>query len=441
MDIFENLPIALDITNLRPDVLAEEIINRKPVIDVYNELLRNGKCLGSDFLGWLNPEEILSSDEMAGIKSTVKRLRDESDYLLVIGIGGSYLGARAVIEALADEPEKVLYAGQNISSRYLKDLKKKLAGKKVAINVVSKSGTTTEPAIALRVMEEIVKGSEKSLLVATTDASKGSLLDFAKGLGIDTFVVPDDIGGRYSVLSAVGILPILYAGIDVDMLIKGACDCAKLCSNPDPMKNPAYAYGTIRNILSSKGYNIEILSSFEPRLFYMAEWWKQLFGESEGKEGIGLFPASCSFSTDLHSLGQFIQDGKRNLFEMFLIVSEGEPSLTVPKWDNDLDGLNYLAGTEISFVNHIAYEATAKAHRDGGVPNAAVKIKELNAYSLGALIYFYEISCAMTCLMAGVNPFDQPGVEAYKKYMFMMLGKPSYEKLSIDSSRNEYITF
>jgi len=441
MSIFKNLPIALDITNLSPDVSIEEINNRKPIIDVYDNLLRYGKCLGNDFCGWVHPKEILSSNELENIKATVKRLKKESDYLVVIGIGGSYLGARAVIEALSLEPEKVLYAGQNISSHYLNDLKNKLTGKKVAINVVSKSGTTTEPAMALRILKEIVKSSEKSLLVATTDAHKGSLLDFAKGLDIDTFVVPDNIGGRYSVLSAVGILPILYAGIDVDMLIKGANDCAKLCSNPDPMKNPAYAYASIRNILSAKGYAIEILSSFEPRLFYFAEWWKQLFGESEGKDGVGLFPASCSFSTDLHSLGQFIQDGKRNLFEMFLIISDGEPSLKIPEWEKDLDGLNYLAGVEVSFVNNMAYEATAKAHRDGKVPNATIKLKELNSYSLGALIYFYEIACAMTCLMNGINPFDQPGVEAYKKYMFMMLGKPSYEKLNIDNSNNKCIVF
>ena len=439
MNVFNNLPVALDIANLLNYISVSELSDRSPVINLYSDMLRGGTCLGSDFCGWLSPDQILDAGEYNKLKETAAYLRENTDVLLVIGIGGSYLGARAVIEALADDPEKVVYAGQNISAHYIKQLKTKLSGKRVAINVVSKSGTTTEPAIALRLFKELSDSCE--MLVATTDKEKGALLDFSKKLGIKSFVVPSDIGGRYSVLSAVGLLPIAYAGIDIDALINGASKSAKLCSNPDPKQNPAYAYAAIRNILSQKGYGLEILSSFEPRLFYIAEWWKQLFGESEGKNGTGIFPASCTFSTDLHSLGQFIQEGKRNLFETFLVISEGEPSVTVPRWDDDSDGMNYLAGEEISYINNMAYEATAKAHTDGKVPNMTIRLETLDAYSLGALLYFYEISCAMTCLMAGVNPFNQPGVEAYKKYMFRLLGKPSYDKLVIDDSGKHYITF
>lgn len=441
MNKYEKLPICLDITNLGSDLTLDEICQRQNIADMYDSLFRTGKCLGNDFTGWQIPENILTDDETERIKACAARLQKESDILLVIGIGGSYLGARAVIEALSPEPEKVVFAGQNISAGYMKKLKNRLKGKRVAINIISKSGTTTEPALALRIFRELVEGCEKSLLVATTDANKGALLNLANELGIDKFVVPDNIGGRYSVLSAVGILPIAYAGVDIDALAKGAADCAGLCRNTDLKKNPAYMYAAIRNILSMKGYDIEILSSFEPGFFYMAEWWKQLYGESEGKQGMGIFPASCSFSTDLHSLGQFIQDGKRCLFETFVVFEEGEPSLTVPAWENDSDGMNYLAGKEVSFVNSMAYEATAKAHRAGNVPNISIKIKEMNAYSFGALIYFFEIACAMTCLMRGINPFDQPGVEAYKKNMFKFLGKPGYEKEEPDTENRNIIGF
>ncbi|MBQ0106043.1 MAG: glucose-6-phosphate isomerase, partial [Armatimonadetes bacterium] len=432
---------SLDITNLGNKLGIDEICQRQNIVDMYDGLFRSGKCLGSDFTGWQTPETILTDEESKRIKDCAERLKKETDYLLVIGIGGSYLGARAVIEALSPEPEKVIFAGQNISAAYMTNLKNKLKGKKVAINIISKSGTTTEPALALRIFMELVQGCEKTLLVATTDAKKGSLLKLAEKLGVEKFVVPDNIGGRYSVLSAVGILPIAYAGVDVDALAKGAADCAELCKNTSLKENPAYMYAVIRNILSYKGYDIEILSSFEPNFLYMAEWWKQLFGESEGKQGMGLFPASCSFSTDLHSLGQFIQDGKRCVFETFVTVEEGEPSLIVPKWDEDSDGMNYLAGKEVSFVNKMAYEATAKAHFEGNVPNITIKLKEMNAYTLGALIYFFEIACAITCLIRGINPFDQPGVEAYKKHMFKLLGKPGYEKEEVETENRNIIEF
>jgi len=441
MSLFGNLPISLDITNLSNDLTLDEICQRQNIVNVYDELFKTEKCLGNGFLGWSDPSAILNDTEVKRIKDCATRLQKETDVLLVIGIGGSYLGSRAVIEALAEDPDKVIYAGQNISAHYMKVLKNKLKGKRVAINIVSKSGTTTEPALALRIFKELVEGSEKALLVATTDEKKGALLNLANDLGIEKFVVPDNIGGRYSVLSAVGILPIAYAGIDVDLFIKGACDCAKLCQNNDLKTNPAYMYATIRNILSSKGYDIEILSSFEPRLFYIAEWWKQLYGESEGKQGVGIFPAACSFSTDLHSLGQFIQEGKRCLFETFLTIEEGEPSLTVPVWEDDSDGMNYLAGKEVSYVNTMAYEATAKAHREGNVPNISIKLKTLDAYTLGSLIYFFEVGCAITCLIRGINPFDQPGVEAYKKHMFGLLGKPGVKKEEVDNSNKVIIKF
>lgn len=439
---FEKLPIAINAENLKPNVTAEMVAARKHLIELVDNNLRSGNCPGAGFTGWLKPDEILSATELKQLKVTAERLRKETDVLLVIGIGGSYLGARAVIEALAEDPDKVVYAGQNISAHYLARLRKQLKGKKVAINIISKSGTTTEPAIAFRMMKDLV-GSDaaKSHIVATTDAKKGALLQLAKKEGYETFVVPDNIGGRFSVLSAVGLLPIAYAGIDIDQLIDGANACAKLCSNPDPLKNPAYFYAGARNVLYNQGFTVELLASFEPRLHFFAEWWKQLYGESEGKENIALYPASADFTTDLHSLGQYIQEGRRMLIETFLIVEEGEPSLTVPKTEDDADGLNYLAGKEVSYVNSKAYEATATAHRDGGVPNMTILIKQLDAYTLGALIYFYEIACGISGLLLGVNPFIQPGVEAYKKVMFQLLGKPGYEKAKEIAINPELIVF
>lgn len=435
---FNKLPIAINAEYLKPNVTCEMVAARKDKVKLLDGELRSGNHPGSDFTGWMKPGQILATDELSRVKATAKRLREETDVLLVIGIGGSYLGARAVIEALADDPEKVVYAGQNISAHYMTRLKRQLAGKKVAVNVISKSGTTTEPAIASRIMRELA-GSAKHI-VATTDAKKGALLQLAKTEGYETFVVPDNIGGRYSVLSAVGLLPIAYAGIDIDALISGAVKCSELCSNTDPMSNPAYFYAAARNVLYSQGFSIEMLASFEPRLHFMAEWWKQLYGESEGKENMALFPASVDFTTDLHSMGQYIQEGRRMIAETFLIVDGSEPSLKVPDADN-ADGLGYLMGKEISFVNSKAYEATAKAHRDGGVPNMTIYLEKLDAGSLGALIYFFEIACAVSGLMLGVNPFNQPGVEAYKKEMFKLLGKPGFESAGVEASKPQYIHF
>ena len=438
---FEKLPIAIDATYLEPNVTEEMISGRAKAVKAADKDLRSGKCQGCDFTGWLDPAAIVDAKDLARLKKAAKRLRKNASKLLVIGIGGSYLGARAVIEALADDPDRVVYAGQNISAHYMDRLRKQLEGHHVAINVISKSGTTTEPAIAFRTMTELL-GDSCVEIVATTDAEKGALRKLADEKRHESFVVPGDVGGRYSVLSAVGLLPIAYAGVDIDALVKGASDCAALCaSHADPLKNPAYFYAAARNVLYKQGVSVELLASFEPRLHYFAEWWKQLYGESEGKENMALFPASVDFTTDLHSMGQYIQEGRRILAETFLIVEGGEPSVKIPDTGDDSDELQYLAGAEVSYVNAKAYEATARAHRDGGVPNMTILLRELDAYSLGALIYFFEIACAISGLMLGVNPFNQPGVEAYKSIMFRLLGKPGHEKAESVGPRARYVAF
>ena len=439
---FENLPIAINVEYLKPNVTRGMVENRHGLLRHVDKLLRNGKNKDGEFTGWLKPKSIISPEEMNRLKFTARRLRSETDVLLVIGIGGSYLGARAVIEALSDKPDRVVYAGQNISAEYMKRLRADLKGKRVAINVISKSGTTTEPAIAFRMMKDLVpKDKATKWIIATTDVNKGALLQMARKEGYETFVVPDNVGGRYSVLSAVGLLSIAYAGIDIDALISGADICAGLCANSDPVSNPAYFYALARNILYHQGISVELFASFEPRLHYFGEWWKQLFGESEGKENMALFPASVDFTTDLHSMGQYIQEGRRILCETFLIIEGGENSLTIPLQTDDSDELNYLAGREISYVNFKAYEATSKAHFAGSVPNMTVLLEKLDAYSMGALIYFFEIACAISGLLMGVNPFDQPGVEAYKNEMFKLLGKPGYELQKSDAAESEFIAF
>ncbi len=434
---FQKLPLALDITNILSYVSREQLSQRQQAALQCLSSLREGSCPGSDFTGWLRPTEILSPSERVRISDKAEYLRNNSDVLLVIGIGGSYLGARAVIEALSPCPEKVVFAGQNISASYAEALSAALKGKRVALNVISKSGTTTEPAIALRLFEGLVR--DKSLMAVTTDSSKGALLDYAGAAGVDTFTVPDNIGGRYSVLSAVGLLAICYAGLDTEALTRGAAEAAEAFLEAPFESNPALIYAAARHILGQKGYSMEIFSAFEPRLFYMAEWWKQLFGESEGKENTGTFPASCIFSTDLHSLGQYIQQGRRDLFETFVMIDGGIPEVTVPFKEDDTDRLNYLAGKSLGYINRMAYEATAKAHTDGGVPNLTVFMQKADERSLGCLIYFYELSCAVSCLLAGVNPFNQPGVEAYKQYMFRLLGKPGFPSLELDTGSRDVI--
>jgi glucose-6-phosphate isomerase len=422
---FGSLPISLDIKYLAPDVTEEMLKSRFGQLERVDEMLRSRRCAGGEMTGWIEPDSILTADEMSRLKSTARRLAEETDVLLVIGVGGSYLGARAVIEALGDNPDRVVYAGQNISAHYTARLRRTLKGKRVAINVVSKSGTTTEPAIAFRVLRDLAGSDAAKKIVATTDANKGALLKLARKEGYETFVVPDDIGGRYSVLSAVGLLPIAYAGVDVDKLVAGAVECAQHCVKQKPDDNPAYYYAAARNVLYHQGFNVEILATFEPRLHYLAEWWKQLYGESEGKEHCALWPDSVDYTTDLHSLGQYVQQGRRILAETFLTIETGEPVVRVPSDQDDVDGMNYLGNKLLSFVNSKAYLATARAHRDGGVPNLSILVKKLDARGLGCLIYFFELACALSGLALGVNPFDQPGVEAYKKIMFKLLGKPT----------------
>ncbi len=445
--MFEKLPIALRTDYLRPNVTEEMICARKDQIELADNLLRSRRCRGAAYTGWLNPDKILSEEELARIAETAARLKRESDVLLLIGIGGSYLGARAVIEALGQDPDCVAYAGINISAAYHSRLRAKLEGKRVAINVVSKSGTTIEPAIALRLMKDLASTNAKQLIVVTADAKKGALRKLADEEGYESFVVPSDIGGRYSVLSSVGLLPIAYAGVEINKLREGAARCAELCKSTDPLSNPAYYYAAARNLLLEQGMTIELLATFEPHLHYLAEWWKQLFGESHGKERTGVFPTSALYTTDLHSLGQYVQEGRRDLFETFIEVRDDGPALAIPHQDDDVDQLNFIANKEsekertLNYVNRVAYEATALAHRHGGVPNMTVVIEKLDAYALGALIYFFEIACAVGGIMLGVNPFDQPGVEAYKRNMSEILGRPGYTQRPLESGKARYVSF
>ena len=427
------VPLSLDVSYLTPEAPPDQVYSRQDEVTRCHHMLHSASGPGADCLGWLDPSRMIPDDELSRITAVAAELRDESDVLIVIGIGGSYLGARAVIEALAGrESDRVLFAGQSISAAYHRELIESLTGKRVAVNVISKSGTTTEPAIAFRLLRKRLEdtiGPEKAarLIVATTDAASGALRRLAEERAYRTFAVPDDVGGRYSVFSAVGLLPIAYAGIDARALVDSAAAVGEACREPDLRSNPAYYYAAARNILYSQGKAIEILASFEPRLHYVAEWWKQLFGESEGKNGVGIFPASVDFTTDLHSIGQWIQQGKRSVFETFLHIESGEPDLAVPDEPQNMDGLNYLAGRQLHEVNVQAYRATALAHREGGVPNSTIALPELSVETLGALLYFFEKACAVSGYLSGVNPFDQPGVEAYKNHMFALLGKTGFE--------------
>lgn len=396
---------------------------------------------GADFLGWDTLPSETSQQLLDRINATAKRLRAAADYIVVVGIGGSYLGARAVIAALSDlfsdqyipEPNnpKILYAGQNISEDYLASLKKLLSGKKFAIINISKSGTTTEPAIAFRVLRDLLvqqAGADKAkdLIVAITDKEKGALRAMADKEGYETYVIPDNVGGRFSVLTPVGLLPIACAGFDISKLIAGARDMENTTRRPGP-SNPAQVYAMMRNALYRDGKKIELLVNYNPRLHYFSEWWKQLFGESEGKENKGIFPASVDFTTDLHSMGQWIQQGERTIFETVLSVKEPADSLRIPGNAENLDGINYLEGKRVDEVNKQAELGTLLAHVDGGVPNIRISVHSLDEYTMGQLIYFFEKACAISGYMLGVNPFNQPGVEDYKKNMFALLGKPGYE--------------
>lgn len=395
--------------------------------------LNNKNCLGNDYIGWLDLPVNVDKKELSDIEDTASKIRKKATSFILVGIGGSYLGARSGIEFVKpllrkDEKVKFYYAGHNLCGDYLKELLNEIKDEDVVVNVVSKSGTTTEPAIAFRIIEEFLKKrySQKELkdrIICTTDKNRGSLLDIAKSSGYKTFVIPDDVGGRYSVLTPVGLLPLAVGGLDIRQLLKGAEISYERCNKLNYEENPSYLYAGIRYLLSLKGKDIEILSNFHPSFHYVAEWWKQLFGESEGKNKLGIYPASCDFTTDLHSMGQYIQEGKRHIFETFLVLDSQISDVKIPKSKPNLDGLNYLSGKSVEYVNHTAFLATRSAHKDGGVPNISIFVPDRSENSLGQLFYFFEKAVAISGLLTGVNPFNQPGVEAYKKNMFKLLGK------------------
>ncbi len=411
-----------------------------PQIEAAHTLLESKEGLGNDFLGWTTLPTDYDKEEFARIKKAAEKIKADSDILVVIGIGGSYLGARAAIEFLRshyynnldkDTPD-IYFAGNSISGSALADLLALCEGKRVSVNIISKSGTTTEPAVAFRVFRKMLEeryGEEEAAkrIYCTTDKARGTLKQLADEKGYECFVVPDDVGGRFSVLTAVGLLPIAASGADIDALMAGAAEAQKDYANPNIEENDCYKYAAVRNALYRKGKEIELLVSYEPRFTMMAEWWKQLYGESEGKDNKGLFPASVVFSTDLHSMGQYVQDGRRILFETVVTIGDCGKDVVIEKEDNDGDGLNFLAGKKMSFVNEKAFEGTVLAHTDGGVPNLVISVDKADEKDLGRLIYFFEKACAISGYMLGVNPFDQPGVESYKKNMFALLGKPGYE--------------
>ena len=414
------------------------------VTSAHNEL-RNGTGAGSEYTGWIDLPENYDKAEFARIQAAAKKIQADSEVLVVIGIGGSYLGAKAALDFLnhsfynllgADERKapQIFFAGNSISSSYLADLLHIIGDRDFSVNVISKSGTTTEPAIAFRVFKELLvkkygQAEANKRIYATTDKARGAVKEEADVEGWETFVIPDDIGGRFSVLTAVGLLPIAASGADIEGLMAGAAAARTAYSSDDLTKNEAYQYAALRNVLYRKGKDTELLINYEPGLQYFSEWWKQLFGESEGKDQKGIYPSSANFSTDLHSLGQYIQEGQRNIFETVIKVDKPRHSLTIPELAADLDGLGYLQGKEIDFVNTKAFEGTLLAHTDGDVPNFVVTIPETDAYTLGYLMYFFEIAVGISGYLNGVNPFDQPGVEAYKKNMFALLGKPGFEEL------------
>lgn len=419
-------------------IRPEEYDTIFPQVELAHQQLESRSGAGNDFLGWLNLPVNYDKEEFARIKEAAKKIREDSDVLLVAGIGGSYLGARAVVEAVkglyhndTEDGLKIYFCGNTISPTYLNDIIKVTKGKRFSINVISKSGTTTETALAFRVLRKLLEDSvgpeeANKRIYATTDRAKGTLKQLADAQGWPTFVVPDDVGGRYSVLTAVGLLPIACAGIDIDALMKGAADAREaysVCSKD----NDAYRYAMTRNILYRKGKVVETLAAFEPDFTMMNEWYKQLFGESEGKDQKGLMPTSCIFSTDLHSMGQFLQDGSRTMFETYVDIKNTREDFYIEPLEGNFDGLNFLADQNMSVVNRKAMEGTILAHNDGGVPIGVIEVDSLDAYNVGYLIYFFWKACAVSGYLLSVNPFDQPGVESYKKNMFALLGKPGYE--------------
>ena len=431
----------LKMTGVAGFVNPGELDKMAVMMNAANEVLLSRTGAGSDFLGWLDLPMNYDKEEFARIQAAAKKIQGDSDVLVVIGIGGSYLGARAAIEFCKGQmyngvreagiPE-VYFVGNNISSAYLNDVVKIIGARDFSVNIISKSGTTTEPAIAFRIFKKLLeekygKEGAKGRIYATTDKARGALKALSDAEGYESFVVPDDVGGRFSVLTAVGLLPIAAAGVDIEKMMKGAQDAREVCKGGDMSSNPSFQYAALRNILYRKGKGTEILVNYEPALTMMGEWFKQLYAESEGKDHKGIFPTAANFSTDLHSIGQFIQDGTRNLFETVLWVNNSRSEAVIEEAAEDIDGLNYLAGKTVQFVNSKAYQGTLMAHMDGGTPNIIIEIDEADAYHFGYLVYFFEKACGLSGYLLGVNPFDQPGVEAYKKNMFALLGKPGYE--------------
>ncbi len=431
-----NIKVNLDNTNID----MEEILGYKEEVEQIDKILRKDPNSENNFLGWIELPTNYDKEEFSRIKKAANKIKTDSEVFVCIGIGGSYLGARAVIEALTNtfynytkrETPQILYAGNNISPSYIADMIDLIGDRDFSINVISKSGTTTEPAIAFRVFREILENKygieeARKRIYVTTDKARGALKELSDEEGYETFVVPDNIGGRYSVLTAVGLLPIAVAGIDIDKLMQGAKEAQDKYTDNNLKYNECYQYAVVRNLLYRTDKTIEILVNYEPKMHYFTEWWKQLFGESEGKNGKGIFPAGVDFTTDLHSMGQYIQDGKRNLFETVINIENTAVDFPIKEEVDNVDGLNYLAGKTMGFVNKKAMEGTIEAHVTGRVPNILINIEDLSEETIGHLIYFFELACAMSGNILGVNPFNQPGVEEYKKNMFKLLGKPGYE--------------
>jgi glucose-6-phosphate isomerase len=435
--------IKLDIKNVHNFVSDTEIMSMQDELSSKFEILKKAEGKGSDFLGWLNLPSSISQEELNKIQKTADSLKNKSDIVIVIGIGGSYLGAKAVNDALSDSFEMLkgkrenpimIFAGHNIGEDYISELTDILDKSNYSIVVISKSGTTTEPALAFRILKDHLSnkvGAEeaKSRIVAITDAKKGALRILADQEGYESYIIPDDVGGRFSVLTPVGLVPLAICGFDINQLVQGAKDMEAQCLETSDLKeNPAALYAATRNALYRKGKKIEIMVNYHNKLHYLSEWWKQLYGESEGKEGKGIFPAAVDNSSDLHSMGQYIQEGERILFETVLSIAESDRKVTIPEDKSNLDGLNYLSGKRIDEVNKMAELGTTLAHIDGDVPNIRIEIPKLNAYYIGQLMYFFELACGISGYMLDVNPFNQPGVEAYKKNMFALLEKPGFEE-------------
>lgn len=412
-------------------ISEQEINNYKEKVNAIHQELHSNAKNKDKFVGWLNYPSIITKEELDQIKQSAKIIQSNSKYLIVIGIGGSYLGAKAVIEALTPEitKTKILYVGNNLSTDYIQNIINTVKDEDYSINVISKSGTTTEPAIAFRIFRKLIidkYGSEASKRIYVTTSNKGVLYNLAKQEKYTTFIIPNNIGGRYSVLTPVGLLPIATAGINIDNLLKGSLCAEKEYNNENLSLNNCYKYAIARNILYKKGKNIEALVTYEPKIHSLIEWWKQLFGESEGKDTKGIFPVGLEFTTDLHSLGQYIQDGERKIFETVINIENTQNQIIIEKEENNMDNLNYLQGLTLNYINHKAMEATVQAHISNDVPNLLLNIDKLDETNIGYLIYFFELSCAMSGCILGVNPFDQPGVEKYKTNMFKLLNKPGY---------------